>query len=73
METPETVNLTEFYPRYNNELTNLLVFTLEGHTCEKTIKHKIAYDKNLLKLIESTTKLAKTGSAWGTESEALNR
>ena len=44
-ETPETVNLTEFHPRYNNEQTNLLVFTLEGHTHETTIKLKIANDK----------------------------
>ena len=73
METPETVNQTEFHPRYNNEQTNLLVFTLEGHTCETTIKLKIADVKNLLKLFESTTKLARTGSAWGTESGMLNR
>ena len=66
-------NLTEFHPRYNNEQTNLLVFTLEGHTCKTTIKLKIADDKKLLELFESTTKLARTGSAQGTESGALNR
>ena len=69
---PGTV--TEFHPRYNNKQTNLLVFTLEGHTHESTIKLKIADVKNLQLLNESTTKLAsRTGSAWGTESEVLNR
>ena len=65
--------LTEFHPRYNNEQTNLLVFALQGHTHETTVKLKIADVKNSLKLFESTTKLARTGSAWGTESGALNR
>ena len=46
METPETVNVTGFHPRYNNECANLLVFTLEGQTCKTTIKLKIADDKN---------------------------
>ena len=73
METSETVNLTEFYPRYNNKKLNLLVFALEGYTHETTIKFKIADDKNLLKLFESTPKLARTGSAQGTESGVLNR
>ena len=73
METSETVNLTEFHPRYNNKKLHLLVFALEGYTHEKTIKFKIADDKNLLKLFESTTKLARTGSAQGTESGVLNR
>ena len=73
METPETVDLTEFHPTSNNEPTNLLVFTLEGHTHKTTIKLEIADDKNLLKLFESTTKLARTGSAQGTEPGALNR
>ena len=47
METAETLNLTEFHPRYNNKKTNLLVFTLEGHTHKSTIKLKIADEKNL--------------------------
>ena len=66
-------NLTEFHPRYNNEQTNLLVFTLEGHTCKSTIKLKTADEKNLQLLFDSTTKLARTGSAWGIESGVLNR
>ena len=47
METPETVNLTEFHPRYNNEQTYLLGFALDGYTHETTIKHKIAADRKL--------------------------
>ena len=73
METPESVNLTEFHPRYNNKQTNLLVFTLEGHTHETTIKLKIADNKNLLEHFDVTTKLARTGSAQGSESGVLNR
>ena len=72
MDTPETANLTEFRPRYNKKLSNLLVFALDGYICKTTIKLKIADDKNSLKLFESTTKLARTGSAQGTKSEALN-
>ena len=41
--------------------------------CELTIKLKIADEKNLQELFDSITKLAKKGSAWGTESGALNR
>ena len=74
METSQTVNLTEFHPRYNNnEQTNLLVLALEGHTHESTIKLKIADGNSLQLLNESTTNLAQTGSAWGTESGMLNR
>ena len=47
VETPETVNLTEFHPRYTNEQINLLVNALDGYTCESTIKLKIADKKNL--------------------------
>ena len=47
-------------------------FCSGGHTCKTTIKPKIADDKNLLKLFDVSTKLARTGSAWGTESGALN-
>ena len=47
METPETVNLTEFHPRYNNEQANLLVFTLDGCNHETTIKLKIAINRKL--------------------------
>ena len=73
IETLETVNLMEFHPRYNNEQTNILVFTLEGHTHESTIKLKIADGKNLQVLNESTPKLARTGSGQGPESGTLNR
>ena len=65
--------ITEFQPRYNKEQTNLLVFTLEQHTNESTIKLKIADIKNLPLLNESTTKLGRPGSAQGTESGVLNR
>ena len=34
---------------------------------------KLLLTENLQLLNESTTKLARTGSAWGTESGALNR
>ena len=68
-----TRSTTEFCPRYNNKQTKLLVFTLEGHTHKTTIKLKIADKKNLQLHFDSTTKLARTGSAWGTESGALNR
>ena len=47
MEIPETVNLTEFCPRYTNEQKNLLVNALDGCTCESTIKLKIA-DENTI-------------------------
>ena len=47
METPETVNLTEFHSRYNNEQTNLIVFALDGYIHETTIKLKIAAEKKL--------------------------
>ena len=49
MESPGTVNLTEFHPRHNNEQTNLLVFALDGYTHETTIKPKIAADRKLTK------------------------
>ena len=68
-----TLSLTEFHPRYNNKQTNLLVFTLEGHTHKSMIKLKITDEENLQLLNESTTTLARTGSVWGTESGALNR
>ena len=45
METPETVNLAEFHPRYNNKQTNLLVFTLEGHTHETKSNLKLLTTK----------------------------
>ena len=73
METPETVNLTEFHPRYTNEQVNLLVNALDGCMCKSMIKLKITDEKNLQYQNDSTTKLAKTGSAWGTESGLLNR
>ena len=47
METPETVNLTEFHPRYTNRQVNLLVNALDGWMWKSTIKLKIAYEKNL--------------------------
>ena len=40
---------------------------------KSTIKFEIADKKNLQLLTDSTTKLARTGSAWGIESGALNR
>ena len=47
---------------------------MDGCTCESTIKLKITDEKNLQLLhFDSTTKLARTGSAWGTESGVLNR
>ena len=63
METPETVNLTEFHPMYNNERTNLLVFTLDGCNHKTRIKLKIAAERKLELLNESTTKLTRTSSA----------
>ena len=65
--------LTEICPRYMNEQVNLLVNAVDGCTCESRIKLKIADEKNLQDHNESTTKLARTGSAWGTESGVLNR
>ena len=47
METPESVNLAEFCPRYNNEQNKCPCFALEGHTCKTTIKLKIAADRKL--------------------------
>ena len=38
METPETVFLTEFCPRYTNKQTNLLANALDGCKHESTIK-----------------------------------
>ena len=38
-----------------------------------TIELKIADNKNLLKFFDVTTKHTRTGSAWETESGALNR
>ena len=40
---------------------------------ESTIKLEIADKKKLQQLTDSTTKLARTGSGWGTESGVLNR
>ena len=60
-----TVRLTEFHPRYSNKQTNLLVFTLEGHTHKSMIKLKITDEKNLQLLNESITTLARTGSVGG--------
>ena len=65
--------LTEICPRYMNEQVNLLANAVDGCTCESTIKLKIADEKNLQDHNESTAKLARTGSAWGTESGVLNR
>ena len=73
MEIPETVNLTEFRPRYTNKQVNLLVNALDVCMCESTIKLKITDKKNLQYHSESTTRLVRTGSAWGTESGVLNR
>ena len=74
MEIPETVSLTEFHPRYaNKSKKNLLVNPLDGWMCESTIKLRIADQKNLLYLFDSTTKLARTGSEQGTNSGVLNR
>ena len=57
----------------HHEWTNLLANALDGCTCKSTIKLKIADEKNLKLCFDSTTKLARTGSAQGTESGALNR
>ena len=67
------VSLTEFHPRNTNEQTNLLSNALNGCTCKSTIKLKNADEKNLQLHFDSKTKLARTDSAWGTESGALNR
>ena len=67
------MGVTEFHPRYTNKQTNLLVNALNRCTCESTIKLKIADENNLQLCFDSTTKLARTASAWGTESGALNR
>ena len=45
----------------------LLVNGLDGCISESTIKLKITDEKNLQDHNESTTKLARTGSAQGTE------
>ena len=68
METLESVNLTEFHPRYTNKLVNLHVNALDGWMCESTIKLKIPDEKSLQYHNESTPELARYGSAWGTES-----
>ena len=52
---------------------NLLVNSLDGWMHESTIKLKITEDRNLQYHNDSTTKLARTGSAQGTELGALNR
>ena len=52
---------------------NLLVNALDGWMHESTIKLKITEEENLQYHNESTTKLARTGPAWGTESGVLNR
>ena len=67
------VNLTEFHARHNKEQSNVLAFALDVQTCKTTIKLKIAADRKPMKSFESTTKQARTGSAWGTESGVLNR
>ena len=54
-------------------MKNVLANVMDGCTCKSTIKLKIADEKNLQLHFDSTTKLARTGSAWGTESEVLNR
>ena len=51
----------------------LHVNALDGCICVSTIKLKITGRKNLQYHNELTTKLARTGSARGTESGALNR
>ena len=48
-------------------------FALEGHTHETTMKLNIADGENLQLCFDSTTKLARTGFAQGTESGVLNR
>ena len=50
-----------------------LFLALDGYTHETTIKLKITANRKLTNTFESTTKLARTGSAQGTESGALNR
>ena len=42
METPETVNLTEFCSILNNEQSKLLTLTMDAQTHKTTIKLKIA-------------------------------
>ena len=62
MEIPETVNLTEFHPRYTSKQRNLLVNALDGCTHESIIKLKITDENYLQHHNDSTTKLARTGS-----------
>ena len=68
METPETVNLQNFIQGTTmNEQISLFMLWMDAIMRQQS-NLKLLIDKNLLKLFESTTKLARTGSAWGTES-----
>ena len=51
----------------------LFVNALDGCISESTIKLKITDKKNLQYLNDSTTKLARIGSGWRSESGVLNR
>ena len=73
MELPGTVNLTEFVQdtTMNNQISLLLLWI------DKLVRQqsnlKLLLTENLLNIFHVTTKQARTGSAWGTESRALNR
>ena len=73
METPEAVNLTEFCSILNNEQSNFLALTLDAQTHKTTIKLKVAANRKLTNGFDSTPKLAKNGTVWGTGPDALNR
>ena len=55
VEAPETVNLTEFCPRHNEQMNKSPCFC----SAKSTIKPKIADEKNLQLCFDSTTKLAR--------------
>ena len=72
METPETVKLTEFHPRYTNEQVNVLVHAVDGYMHEATIKLKIADKKTYNNsLIQQPNCLELV--LHGEQSEALNK
>ena len=72
METPEAVNLTEFCSILHNEHSKFLALTLDAQTHKTTIKIKVAANRKITNGFDSTTKLAKKGTVWGTGPEVLD-
>ena len=73
MDTPETVNLTDFVQGTTiNEQISLFSLWMDAIMRQQS-NSKSLLTENLKLLNESITKLARTGFAWGTESGVLNR